>query len=373
VGELTPDVVYADPARGLGQEVTWRGQLYQMVRQDDETHIVVKLGQSSLGQPYFEAFSADKEFYAELADYRDGADGTADTVSVVGVVAGRDAAATRLQAGAPLLRIRSVERVGSVSSRAVVGANRSPHSFRASTVRKGLAAWLKSPPSVGTELTFTAVFEHFNEFNGELRIAPSEQDSHTATIRFPQASKSMFVDYRGHDLVDVVAAVAAAPRFPGDLTLDGKSIVRQANPLSRVTDKGRETPAQDFAEAKKAWDTVAHEKSARSRKKFIGAGVFDGYTKGVKGTSYCNVTIKNLFFNSFENLELLCGAGSERLLKQLSQGDELLFEFSASGEDFSPVCVMVWMAHIGDPDKKLPLVPYHPPATKRSPVGRQKR
>lgn len=354
----TPDAAHADLNKVLGKEATWSGTLYRLRRQNGETHLAVSFTGSVTGLRHFEAFTTDKDFFDELADYVESSiTSRADKVSVTGTIRNADAASFRLQTNVPLLEIKQLQREGESGSRAVVGRKRAAGTFRKSSVKTGLAALLRDWPPVGTEVKFTGDYYRYDSRDKDVEVRLSDRSGYlhdTKTIiRFPQSSQASFADYKSGDEVEVTAAVAAHADY---LTLLGKSIVRSANPDSLVTDQGRATAAMDFSVEKEQWRTLKYKLKDNVGKKVHAWGYYGGFTRGP--ASY-RITVKKLF-SDYGDLTLDCNVNTQatQFLRQLKDGEEVFFEFAVEGGSSSkPVGKLLWIARMGEPDKKLTLAP----------------
>ena len=222
-----------------------------------------------------------------------------------------------------------------------------------------LALIVRDWPAAGTEVKFRGEYQSFNSRSKEVSVSTEDGGyRERVSIRFPGSNESTFADYRNDDLVEVtaVAAAAAGGSTSDTLTLEGKSIVRVVNPRSLVTDQGRELPALDFTVEREEWKKIKRDPAAHQDKTLRGCGVFAGYTGG---GHYYKVTVKKLFFD-YGDIELYCGADKnvQEFLKQLKDGDEVLFEFSPqSGRSYKPIAKLLWMSRLSDPDKRITFPP----------------
>jgi predicted Zn finger-like uncharacterized protein len=354
----TPDTAYAMPAKAAGKEVAWSGTLDQLRRQNGETHLVVSIERSVFGLKAFEAYAPDLTFYDQLADYLAGnGNQRGEAVEVIGVVCRADSAAVRLEKASPLLTIKSVQRKNEPTSLATVGGKRDPATMRKSTMRDTMSAISDDFSVAGTEVKIVGQFMHYLSMDVQVKVATGGS-TREITVRFENANESMFADYERDDKVEVVGIVVAKTAAERNRSrsflnpeLLGKSIVRLGNSRSRVTDKGREFPALDFQEDKKAWEACRFDHTKRAGKKFRGSGVFSGYAQG---NSYFTIRIERVFFTGIigDTLKLACGADekTERFLKEMSPGTEVTFEFGYDRTGSSEL--IHWMAAIDDPENR---------------------
>lgn len=361
VSAVTPATVQADPAKVLGQEIAWSGKLYQVRCRSEETHLVAMFSEPVQGIRIFEAYTDDRAFVEELADYVDLADsyGEAETVTVTGTVCMPNASRIRLLPGVPLLKIKQVECVNRPGSRAVVGQKRDRASFRASTLHTGLAAILRAPPAPGTEVKFAGRYSMFNESGKSVRVSPGNaaRSSNSTEITFAGVDRAVFADYWSGAVVEVTGTLSEQPYAPANQPkITGKTIVRKSNPRSLVTATGRETPPLDLTAEKRQWSKVKFTSKQSPGVRLQASGVFGGYTDE---KSHLKVRITNLYFG-YERIDLLCAADSaaRQFLDSLSPDDEVLFEFSpADGTSYRRTLALQWMARLGDPDNKIPFQP----------------
>jgi tRNA A-37 threonylcarbamoyl transferase component Bud32 len=362
---LTPDAVAVAPAELLDREVTWTGKLKSVRAVDGATHVVVTVPNPKDGVDEFEAY-ADRAWLAQLVDYiaTDEDSSKADTVVVTGRVALPGSKPNRVRDNAPLLKGLSIERSGSPESRAAVGATRAASSYRTPARTDELALLFRDPPTDGKEIRFTAYYQRFNTGDSTALLTSNAASSlNSVKCKIPGLTATLLSDYRDNDPVEVVGTLLrAANASDRQLAFDATSIVRKANARSRITDKGREFPPLDFKDAYDRWSR--YRSVGPMAETFAAGGVYDGYT--VSGGTL-KIGLKNAFFKS-STLDLYCPdtAVNRKALDAFKAGDEILFEgktamasgkLTKSKSSSSRQLEAVWIAPIGDPEKKVDLKP----------------
>jgi hypothetical protein len=211
----TPEVAHAALEIVRGQEATWSGKLDRVRCRKGETHLVVRIPRSISGLSHFEAYTDDRAFVEELADYLDSADllSDAEMVSVAGTICTADASRIKQYPDAPLLRIKQVESAKRPEARAVVGKRRAAASFRSNSLHTGLAALLRDPPSPGTEVKFAGCYQHFSSYNKTVRVTPENRLGFgiSGEVVFAKVDGAAFADYRRGHIVEAVGVLSEEP------------------------------------------------------------------------------------------------------------------------------------------------------------------
>jgi len=159
-------------------------------------------------------------------------------------------------------------------SKAGVAQTPSPGTPQQEAVRTDVATLLRNCPAVGAKVRFTGYYGAFSSRSKEIDICAYRNSYRDKVkVRFLNADERAFVDYRRRDRVEVIAVVADDSKDP---KLTGKSIMRPMNPLSLVTDKGREKPAFDFSKERRIWQRSRLDPTAKPIKKLRAVGVFTG-------------------------------------------------------------------------------------------------
>jgi tRNA A-37 threonylcarbamoyl transferase component Bud32 len=363
-GKATPDTVYANPDRHVGAKVAWTGPLKKLRVVGDGTHVLVGVTGSVAGLTAFEARVPGKAFVDELADFvpSDESSAKADTVIITGLVESPVPGADRFDKDVPLVHLERIERPGDPESAAVSGQKRDPNSFRVANPIDDYTKLLRNPPPVGTAVRLQGRYGSFNSYDLTISLNPPlKTHSGNLRVKFTGASDALLKDYKSGDLVDVEAIVEEVGNALNRPKLRGKSIVRNANARSLVTETGRAFPPLDFAAMEKLWNDVRYASNPNATDPLRGGGIYESYT-ALEGR--LKIDLKNGFF-SYGNLDLYCAdtQANRKTLDAFKPGDEMIFEAKSvtppKGRSSSSYRQLdaEWIAPIGAPDKKFEFKP----------------
>lgn len=212
------------------------------------------------------------------------------------------------------------------------------------------------PANVGQEVKLQGRYRRQSGDVVTIELGDAALLQSEAQIQFSNVTKAMLADYRRGDLVDVAGTIAGKGAGPlRHVQIEGRSIVRVANPRSAISEGTREFPPLDFSVDKKRWMTERFgNKDAKTPLR--GGGVYGGFAKG---SAHLTIKIEQLFFERGE-LDLLCAADSrnEEFLRDLVPNSEVLFEFTLI--DGSSGAIR-WLAPIAKPDEQFKPTPVRQP------------
>ncbi len=364
VGELTPRLANANPSVHQGQEVRWRGRLTSIISFDGETHLALTTFEPRFGATSFEAYTRQKGFMDEIADYLSSRESGrhGDDVWVRGSLVPVSGASFRLTESTLLLELKHIEREGHPASCVVVGRHRARDTIETNRVPSDFLKLLRDLPPAGTELTLSASFRYCYG-GGRVGIGPAArrdsaspaENAATMYVYFPNVPESAWEDYnsiRGPvEVVGITRRPATTTEVPM-LELEGKSIMRPGNPASLITERGRVAPLKDFSSDKRRWERLRYQSKLDSPERFQMPALYQESSKG----DPLKITFHRLFYG-YETLEVTCPhppSEAEAFLRDLQPEDEVLLEVVlTSSSSFSPKADLVWLARAGALSKKL--------------------
>jgi hypothetical protein len=357
--ELTPDVAYALAERAHGKEIAWEGSLWRVCRRGAKTYLqFCPFRPSVFGVQIVECFTEAPDFLEDLEGFLKANSPAVRTaeVQVRGTIVARNVPGVRFGPG-PLVRIERIERRGDATAAVVAGQPKrkaDPFASPSDT----LAGLMRDAPAPGTEVAFSAVFQFQTTASAgtgqkvRVNVSSAGNTSEHAFVDFPATAKTLFTDYRSGDPVKVKAVVGPWPDEPwSPLQFAGKSIVREKNQLSLVTDEGRATPALDLSAEEKRWSADKYKDSLVGAT-FEAAGVFKECRSQAAGLQ---IAVEKLFFK-YDNLDLTCAKEQslQDFFNKLNKGDEVVFGFKVTGgPSYRRTCALQWIRRIDEPDRRV--------------------
>ena len=219
-----------------GTTDTWRGRLLEVRGREGEIHLLIGLdgGASGAAARYLEAFTNNRDFAREIADYgaADEVPSGGDLVVVEGKRAGADEVRFTLRDSSQtvLAELAAIQRESQSWSRAEPGSRRTR--FLRKPARSTLAELIRIHPEPGRTCGFHARFIALERET--VAVCPSQNDRRTVLVEFPGARAADFAAYRPDDEVYVVAA-ASGESSADRLVFRGLEIRRLEEPTSPVS------------------------------------------------------------------------------------------------------------------------------------------
>lgn len=314
-----PHIVRNEPAKFVGQDVFWTGILSRLCRYRGEVHLLFT---PDRGGGMVEAV-AEGAFYDQLADYFDSiADGNPDRIVVAGTVALPSDEKFRLSTEPFLLRLKTTERQGILTSKAEVGQTRAAGNFDRRRSHSELALLYRDLPGPEESRSISAEYSRFT--SGKAVVLRLKQATFaTLEIQFPQAKSLDFVDYEGMVTAKMRLEDPDQNLAIHTLKWKGESIQRQDVPDSLITVEGRKKP---YVSHQAEYDRfrAATEADAQKGVEFTLAGAFQGLTtdRGLPALRIDRLRLDRIAVGEVKIL-VLGDPAEEALLAKLKPGEEI--------------------------------------------------